>query len=50
MPTHTMFKTSAASAGNVMNIDRARNQLGFEPEFPMPAAVADYIAWLREIS
>ena len=29
-----------------MNIDRARNQLGYEPEFPMPAAIADYRDWI----
>jgi nucleoside-diphosphate-sugar epimerase len=44
-----MFKMSAdAAAGKVMNIDRARRQLGFEPGFPMDAAIRDYVAWMRE--
>jgi nucleoside-diphosphate-sugar epimerase len=50
-PSATMFQMSpGAAAGKIMNIDRARNQLGYEPEFPMPAAIADYVAWVRKNS
>jgi len=48
MPESAMFKlSSGAASGAVMNIDRARRQLGFEPEFPMAAAIRDYVAWLQ---
>jgi nucleoside-diphosphate-sugar epimerase len=45
-----MAMAPGAAAGKIMSIDRARNQLGYEPEFPMPAAIADYVEWARQIS
>ena len=45
-----MAMAPGAAAGKIMSIDRARNQLGYEPEFPMPAAIADYVEWVRKNS
>ena len=39
--------SDGAAAGITMNIDRARKQLGYEVEFPMDKAIADYAEWLR---
>ena len=37
---------SKPHVGPIMSIDRAKKQLGYEVEFPMEAAVADYRDWI----
>ncbi|MBI4199410.1 MAG: NAD(P)-dependent oxidoreductase [Chloroflexi bacterium] len=31
-----------------MDLTRARAELGYEPQFPLPKALADYVAWIRQ--
>lgn len=37
---------SSTALTDPMSLDRARRQLGYEPQFPLPAALADYYAWI----
>ena len=38
--------SGSAPRPGIMNIDRARKQLGYEPDFPMPEAIRDYRDWV----
>jgi nucleoside-diphosphate-sugar epimerase len=42
--THSGY-TGVAHA---LDLSRARAELGYEPEFPLEAAIRDYLAWLRQ--
>ncbi|HEY3059210.1 MAG TPA: NAD(P)-dependent oxidoreductase [Chloroflexota bacterium] len=54
VPTHrlTFDDTPRPAPGNVtgiLSIDRARSELGYEPDFPGASAVSDYVASLRRV-
>lgn len=40
----------ATSGENIRHADlsRSRDQLGYEPQYPFPKALADYVAWMSE--
>ena len=43
---HETISSTNAKLKPAMNIERARQQLGYQVEFPMEAAVRDYRDWL----
>jgi len=46
----TAAPSATASNGPIMNMDRSNTQLGFQPDFPIEAAMRDYLQWIRQHS
>ena len=42
------YLTNAAERFRRADLSRSREQLGYEPQYPFPEVLADYIAWTAE--
>ncbi len=43
------YLTNAAERFRHADLSRSREQLGYEPQYPFPKALADYVAWTAEV-